>query len=58
MKNKAGASALEAYRKANPGEKGLETEVTDYGCHIQVDIQKGGKIVKSYSYRDGAVSEI
>jgi hypothetical protein len=29
--------------------------VNDYGCHIQVDITQGGKVVKSYSYQDGEV---
>lgn len=38
--------ALEAYQKTNSLEKGVETKATNYGCHIQVDIQKDGKIVK------------
>jgi hypothetical protein len=50
--------ALEVYQKTNPSEKGVETKVTNYGCHIQVDIQKEGKIVKSYTYRQGKVFEI
>jgi len=50
--------ALEAYQKANPSEKGLVAKVTGYGCHIQVDIQKDGKIVKSYAYQRGKVFEI
>jgi len=50
--------ALEAYQKANPSEKGVTAKVTDYGCHIQVDIQKEGRIVKSYSYQGGKAFEI
>jgi len=58
LKTNAGAAALEAYRQTHPAEKGLETKVTDYGCHVQVDIEKEGKIVASYSYSNGKVSEI
>ena len=50
--------ALEAYQKANPAEKGVAAKVTNYGCHIQVDIQKEGRIVKSYTYQRGKVFEI
>lgn len=50
--------ALGAYQKTNPSEKGVETKVTNYGCHIQVDIRKEGKIVKSYTYQHGKVFEI
>jgi hypothetical protein len=50
--------ALEAYQKTNPSEKGVESKVTNYGCHIQVDIQKEGKTVKSYTYKGGKVFEI
>ncbi|MBU2027016.1 MAG: SurA N-terminal domain-containing protein [Proteobacteria bacterium] len=58
LKSKASAAALDAYRETHPAEKGLEAKVTDYGCHIQVDIEKEGKIVASYSYNDGQVFEI
>ena len=50
--------ALEAYQKANPSEKGVTAKVTNYGCHIQVDIQKEGRIIKSYSYQGGKAFEI
>ncbi|MFH2075583.1 MAG: SurA N-terminal domain-containing protein [Pseudomonadota bacterium] len=58
LKSKAGAAALEVYRETHPAEKGLGAKVTDYGCHVQVDIEKDGKIVASYSFSDGKVSEI
>jgi len=58
LKSTASAAALAAYRGTHPAEQGLEAKVTDYGCHVQVDIEKGGKIVASYSFRDGKVSEI
>lgn len=50
-------AALEAFQKNNRVEKGLTAKVTDYGCHIQVDIQKDGKVVKSYTYQNGKVFE-
>jgi hypothetical protein len=56
--NDAKRTALEAYQKANPTDKEVTAKVTDYGCHMQVDIQKKGKIVKSYSYQGGKVFEI
>lgn len=56
--SEAKTAALEDYQKANPAEKGVTAKVTDYGCHIQVDVQKDGKVVKSYTYRAGKVFEI
>jgi len=50
--------ALEAYQKANPAEKNVAAKVTNYGCHLQVDIQKEGRTVKSYTYQEGKVFEI
>lgn len=57
LESKAGAAALAEYRKKNPIEKEVKAKVTDYGCHIQVDIEKGGKTVWSYSYQDGNVTD-
>jgi len=50
--------ALEAYRKTNPSEQEVIAKVTDYGCHIQVDIHREGKVEKSYTYQGGKVFEI
>lgn len=50
-------AALEAYRKVNPSEQGISAKVSDFGCHIQVDIQKEGRVVKSYAYQGGRVFE-
>jgi hypothetical protein len=57
LKTEASAAALDAYRKTNPSEKEVITQVTDYGCHLQVDIKKGDRIVKSYAYQDGQAFE-
>ena len=58
LKETASAAALDAYHKTNPAGKGVEAQVNDYGCHIQVDIEQDGKVVKSYAYQDGEVVEI
>ena len=57
IEREAQKAALEAFQGTNPTEKGVTAKVTDYGCHIQVDIQKDGKIVKSYVYQGGKISE-
>ena len=57
LESMAGAAALAEYRKKNPAEKEVEARVTDYGCHIQVDIEKKGKTIWSYSYQDGTVTD-
>jgi hypothetical protein len=57
LKEKAGAAALGEYRKKDPAGEGVEARVTDYGCHVQVDIEKGGRVVKSYTYQNGQVFE-
>jgi len=57
LESKAGAAALAEYRKNNPAVKDVEATVTDYGCHIQVDIEKGGRTIWSYSYLDGKVTD-
>jgi hypothetical protein len=52
LKSEATAAALAEYRKTNPAGQGEETRVIDYGCHVRVDIVKGGKVVRSYIYKD------
>ena len=55
---KAKEATLAAYKKIDGSTQELKMTVSDYGCHIQVDVAKDGKTVKSYSYRDGQVFEI
>ncbi len=57
LRSKASAAALDAYRKVNPAAQNAQAQVTDYGCHVQVDIAQSGKIVKSYTYQDGQALE-
>ncbi len=55
IEREAQTAALEAFQRTNPAEKGVTAKVTDYGCHIQVDIQKEGRLIKSYSYQNGKI---
>jgi len=53
----AQTAALKTFQESNPGEKEVTALVTDYGCHIQVDVQKEGRVIKSYSYQNGKIEE-
>jgi len=57
IEREAQTAALKTFQKSNPGEKGVTAKVTDYGCHIQVDVQKEGRVIKSYSYQNGKIEE-
>jgi hypothetical protein len=57
LEKEAQKAGLEAYRKIDLSGKEVKAKVTDYGCHVQIDIQKEGKIVKSYTYQGGRVLE-
>ncbi len=57
IEREAQTAALETFQKRNPEEKGVTAIVTDYGCHMQVDIQKEGRVIKSYSYQNGKIEE-
>jgi D-Tyr-tRNAtyr deacylase len=53
----AKAKGLEYYEKKTQ-KKGASAKVTDFGCHIQVDIIEDGKVVVSLTYKQGEVQEI
>jgi hypothetical protein len=53
----AKAKGLEYYEKKTQ-KKGAGARVTNFGCHIQVDIIEDGKVVVSLTYRQGEVQEI
>jgi hypothetical protein len=57
IEQEAKAKGLEYYEKKTQ-KKGASAKVTDFGCHIQVDIIEGGKVVVSLTYRQGEVQEI
>jgi len=53
----AKAKALEYYENKTQ-KKEVEAKVTNYGCHIQVDIIDNGKVVLSLTYNGKEVQEI
>lgn len=53
----ARAAALDYWKKQN-GSGPVETKVTDFGCHVQVDIVANSRIAKSLRYQNGAISEM
>jgi len=40
------------------GSGPVETKVTDFGCHIQVDILTNNRIAKSLRYQNGTITEM
>jgi hypothetical protein len=57
LEQDAKVKSLEYYEKKTQ-KKGANAIVTDFGCHIQVDILEEGKVAMSLTYRDGEVQEI
>jgi len=57
IEQEAKAKALEYYEKKTQ-KKGASARVTNFGCHIQVDIIEDGKVVASLTYNQGEVQEI
>lgn len=57
IEQEAKAKGLEYYEKKTQ-KKGANAKVTNFGCHIQVDIIEDGKVVVSLTYREGEVQEI
>ena len=50
-------AALAYWRKQN-GNGPVETKVTDFGCHVQVDIISNNKLAGSLRYQNGAITEM
>lgn len=57
IEKEARAKGLEYYEKKTQ-KKGASARVTNFGCHIQVDIIEDGKVVVSLTYKQGEVQEI
>jgi len=55
--NVARDAALAYWRKQN-GNGPVETKVTDFGCHVQVDIMSNNRIAKSLRYQNGTITEM
>jgi hypothetical protein len=57
IEQEAKAKGLKYYEKKTQ-KKGADAKVTNFGCHIQVDIIEDGKVLLSLTYRQGEVQEI
>jgi SurA N-terminal domain/zinc-ribbon domain len=57
MEQEARVKGLEYYEKKTQ-KKGASAKVTNFGCHIQVDIIEDGKVIVSLTYNQGEVQEI
>lgn len=57
VEKEARVKALQYY-EAKKGKNGADARVTDFGCHIQVDIVEKDKVLLSLTYDRGEVQEI
>lgn len=57
VEKEAQTKALQYY-EAKKGKNGASARAINFGCHIQVDIIEGGKVVLSLTYDRGEVKEI
>ena len=55
-KEKAAEAGL-AYWREKHGNDVVAATVTDFGCHVQIDIVKDNKIIASLRYQGGSISE-
>ena len=51
-------AALDLYRRQTGDTGPVQVQVRDFGCHLQADVYKDGRLVKSYTYRYGQWQEI
>lgn len=54
--DKAAAAGLRYWHEKH-GPGAVTAKVTDFGCHMQVDIVKDNKVIASLRYQAGAISE-
>jgi hypothetical protein len=54
----AARDAAIGYWSKKHGSGPVETKVTDFGCHIQVDIMANNRIAKSLRYQNGTITEM
>jgi len=47
-----------AYWKKNRGDAAVSARVFDFGCHQEVELQKGGELIARLRYQNGVVSEM
>ncbi len=51
------ADAGLAYWREHYGKGEVTARVSDFGCHMQVDIIRDGRVVKSLQYQNGRITE-
>jgi len=56
-KTKAAQDAALAYWRKKHGPDAVTAKVSDFGCHMQVDIVKNGNVIGSLRYQNGNISE-
>ena len=57
IEQEARAKGLKYYEQKTK-RKGAEAKVTNFGCHVQVDMIEEGKVVISLTYSQGEIEEI
>jgi hypothetical protein len=57
IEKEAKAKGLEYYERKTQ-KKGATAKITNFGCHIQVDIIEDGKVAISLTYNQGEIQEI
>ena len=55
---KAAREAALVYWQQRNGAGPVQTEVTDFGCHVQVDIIANKKVAQSLRYQNGMITEM
>jgi len=51
-------AALDLYRRQTGDTGPVRVQVRDFGCHLQADVYKDGRLVKSYVYRYGQWQDV
>jgi hypothetical protein len=57
-RSKAAETACLKYWHDNHGADDVTAKLTDYGCHVQVDIVKNKKNIASLKYQNGSITEL
>lgn len=51
-------AALDLYRRQTGDTGPVRVQVRDFGCHLQADVYRDGRLVKSYVYRYGQWQDV
>jgi hypothetical protein len=55
---KTAEAACLKYWQDKHGPDSVTTKLTDFGCHVQVDIKKNNKNIASLKYQNGSITEL